>query len=115
MPLSCFKLTVNQGFLGRIALLYETSRCKFVCCSANQIIVRSNAKEFSEISEGDGGIGLKPEVTVVMRWGQITSFTAGGKNRDRVMNFCFTQILFIYIKPGMLPIIQFGGLIGQRL
>lgn len=84
--------------MGLSALLYETSRCECVCGSANQIIVRSNAKELSEISEGDGGVGLKPEVTVVMRWGQITSFTAGGKNRDRVMSFYIIKILLIYIK-----------------
>ncbi len=31
------------------------------------------------------------------------------------MSFCFTQMLFMYINPGMLPIIQFEDLIGQRL
>lgn len=71
--------------------LHESSSCECVCGSSNQIIVRSNAKEFSEITEGDGGVGLKPEVTVVMCWSQITSFTVAGKNRDGVMSLCFIK------------------------
>lgn len=52
---------------------------KYNICSANQVVIRSNAEEFSEITEGDGGVSLKPEVTVVMCWSQITSFTVGDK------------------------------------
>lgn len=65
--------------------------CVSVCVSSNQIVVRPNAKEFSEITEGNGGVGLKPEVTMVMCWSQITSFTVGqkpgGQYRHRVTGF----------------------------
>lgn len=54
-----------------------------VCVSANQIVIRSDAKEFSEVAEGDRGVGLKPEVTVMMSWSQITSFTVSGRQTDR--------------------------------
>lgn len=44
---------------------------------ADQIVIGSNAKEFSKVTEGDGGVGLKPEVAMVMCRSQITPFTVG--------------------------------------
>lgn len=43
--------------------------------SANQVVIRSNAKEFSEITKGDRSIGLKAEVAVVVGRSQVTAFT----------------------------------------
>lgn len=45
----------------------------------DQVVIRSNAKEFSEVTEGNGCICLKPEVTMVMCRSQITALTKNGE------------------------------------
>lgn len=49
---------------------------------ADQVVIRSNAKEFSEVTEGNGCICLKPEVTMVMCRSQITSLTKKWRDRN---------------------------------
>lgn len=51
--------------------------------STNQVVIRSNAKEFSEVTKSDRRIGLKAEVTVVVGRSQVTAFT-GNKKREAV-------------------------------
>lgn len=41
-----------------------------------QVIIRLDTEEFAEVPEGQWSIGLKPEVWVVMRRGEIATFTA---------------------------------------
>lgn len=49
--------------------------------STNQVVIGSNAKEFSEITKGDRSIGLKAEVTVVVGRSQVTAFTENKKTQ----------------------------------
>lgn len=51
--------------------------------STNQVVIGSNAKEFSEVTKSDRRIGLKAEVTVVVGRSQVTAFT-GNKKREAV-------------------------------
>lgn len=51
--------------------------------STNQVVIRSNAKEFSEVTKGDRSIGLKAEVTVVVGRSQVTAFT-GNKKTEKL-------------------------------
>lgn len=53
-----------------------------------QVIIRLDTEEFAEVPEGQGSIGLKPEVWVVMRWGEIATFTAvqsKRRHRERIL------------------------------
>lgn len=52
--------------------------------NTNQIVIGSNAKEFSEVTKGDRSIGLKAEVTVVVGRSQVTAFTENKKTREAV-------------------------------
>lgn len=47
--------------------------------NTNQVVIRSNAKELSEVTKGDRSIGLKAEVTVVVGRSQVTAFTENKK------------------------------------
>lgn len=47
--------------------------------NTNQVVIGSNAKELSEVTKGDRGIGLKAEVTVVVGRSQVTAFTENKK------------------------------------
>lgn len=55
--------------------------CGYMCVwykwrfPAHQIVIGSNPEEFSEVPEGHGGVGFKPEVWEVVRWSQITALT----------------------------------------
>lgn len=49
----------------------------------NQVVIGSNAKEFSEITKGDRSVGLKAEVTVVVGRSQVAAFTAN-KNTQKL-------------------------------
>ena len=43
--------------------------------STDQIVIRPNAKQFSEVPKGNRSVGLKAKVTVVMSGCQVTAFT----------------------------------------
>lgn len=47
--------------------------------STNQVVIRPNAKEFSEVTKGDRSVGLKAEVTVVVGRRQVTALTENKK------------------------------------
>lgn len=47
--------------------------------STNQVVIGSNAKEFSEVPKGNRSIGLKAEVTVVVGRSQVTALTESKK------------------------------------
>lgn len=52
--------------------------CKHGCmfsAGTDQVVVRPNAEQFSEVTKGNGSVSLKTEVTVVMSWSQVTAFT----------------------------------------
>lgn len=50
--------------------------------STNQVVIGSNAKEFSEVTKGNGSISLKAEVTVVVGRSQVAAFTENTKERS---------------------------------
>ena len=43
--------------------------------STHQVVIWPDAKQFSEVTEGNRSIGLKTKVTVVMSGGQVAAFT----------------------------------------
>jgi len=53
-----------------------------LCTSTDQVVVGPDAKQFSEVTEGDRRVGLKAKVTVVMSGGQVTAFTADTCDTD---------------------------------
>lgn len=42
---------------------------------ADQVVIRSNAEKFSEVTEGNGSVSLKAEVAMVVCRSQITALT----------------------------------------
>lgn len=47
----------------------------------NQVVIGSDAKEFSEVTKGDRSVGLKAEVAVVVGRSQVAAFTANKNTR----------------------------------
>lgn len=41
---------------------------------SHQVVIRSDPKQLPEVAEGHGGVGFKPEVWVVVGWGEVTAF-----------------------------------------
>lgn len=43
--------------------------------STNQVVIRTNAKQFPKVTEGNGGVGLEAEIAVVMSRSQVAAFS----------------------------------------
>jgi hypothetical protein len=66
-----------------------------------QVIIGLDTKEFSEVPEGQRCVGLKPEVWVVMCWGQVAPFTAvqistKGAETKNISKDCFDFKVYFY-------------------
>lgn len=43
--------------------------------STNQVVIRTNAKQFPKVTEGDGGVGLEAKIAAVMSRSQVAAFS----------------------------------------
>lgn len=63
------------------------SRESMVCNRGSKknyhIVIRTDSKQLPEVTKGDGGVGLKPEVSIVVSWGQVAALTAGTTHKSQ--------------------------------
>lgn len=45
----------------------------------DQVVIWPDTEEFPKVAEGDRGIGLEPEIAVMVCWGQVTPFTENSR------------------------------------
>lgn len=62
--------------------IFRYSRC--ILCRQrkkipHQVVIWSDSKQLSEVSEGHGSVGFKPEVWVVVGWREVAAFTVWSK------------------------------------
>lgn len=43
--------------------------------TTDQVVIRTNAKQFPKVTESDGGVGLEAKIAVVMSRSQVAPFT----------------------------------------
>lgn len=70
-----------------------------------QVIIRLDTEEFSEVPEGQWSIGLKPEVWVMVCWGEIATFTAvqsERRHRERTLAKTIPASNSSSISPGLI-------------
>lgn len=73
---------MNRRSLAEVTNTRWNERLGEVCADTDQVVVWSNTKQFSEVTKGDGGVGLKAEVTVVMSRSQVAAFTGTNDNES---------------------------------
>lgn len=74
--------------------------------STNQVVIWSNTKQFSEVTEGNWSICLKTKVAVVMSRSQVTAFTETHqkeRDKDHHENLYESQTQYIHSVRTMLP------------
>lgn len=46
------------------------------------VVIRADAKHLPEVAKGDWGVGLEPEVSIVVSWRQVTPLTVRKKTEE---------------------------------